>query len=65
MKKKLLYLLALTVCLGTYSSAKQVYKSGASNCCGVCKKVEKKTPVKDKKTKPAVIRPFNFSLFNI
>ena len=65
MKKKLLYLLALTICLGTYSSAKQVYKSAAHECCGVCKQVAKKSPVKSKKVKPATIRPFNFYLFNI
>lgn len=65
MKKKLFYLLALTFCLATYSSAKQVYKGNAKDCYGVCKQVAKKAPVKTKKGKAATIRPFNFYLINL
>ena len=65
MKMKLLYMLALTICLGTYSSAKQVYKSVGKECCDVCKQMAKKAAAKSKKAKPAAIRPFNFYLINI
>lgn len=63
MKKRIFYLLLIACCLGTYSSAKQIYKS-TSIKCGECKEIGKKV-AKSKKVMPATIRPFNFYLINI
>lgn len=68
MKRKLLYLVVIFCCVGTFPSAKQVYTSASKECCEICKKSgQKKSAGKEKsKTgKVASIRPFNFYLFNI
>lgn len=64
MKKRIFYMLLMACCLGTYSSAKQVYKSAAVRC-DEGKEAKKKAPAKAKKVKAATIRPFNFYLINI
>lgn len=68
MKRKLIYLLVAACCLGSYSSAKQVYKGASKECCDICRQAAKKKTIekeKEKKSKAATIRPFNFYLFNI
>ncbi|HRO69602.1 MAG TPA: hypothetical protein PK951_04455 [Chitinophagaceae bacterium] len=64
MKQKIIYMLLIACCVGTITSAKQVYK-GDSVKCTATKDEKKKKCTKARKDRVATIRPFNFYLVSI